>query len=201
MTWVKKSEFLYRLDGLLSDIPRDDAKRSLDYYAEMIDERIESGMSEEDAVAELGTPEDIAAQIVGDITPNEAVNTKKRTRKPSALTVILLILGAPVWISLLVAAFAVIFSLYASLWAVIISLWAAFGSVAASSVAALAAGIGTVFTARAFTGVALIGASLVLAGLAIFLFCICKAATDGAVLLTKRLSSFIKRCFSKKEAE
>lgn len=198
---MKKSEFLYRLDGLLTTLPSDDAKRSLDYYAEMIDERIESGMSEEGAVAELGTPEDIAAQILGDTEPSERTNKKKHKGKLSAITVILLILGAPIWVSLLISAFAVIFSLYASLWAVMISLWAAFGTVAASSVGALAVGIGTAFTAHAFTGVALIGASLVLAGLAIFLFCICKAATNGTVLLTKKLASFIKRCFSKKEAK
>ncbi|MBR0145501.1 MAG: DUF1700 domain-containing protein [Eubacterium sp.] len=63
---MKKQEFLTALWKQLSDMPNEDVERSLDYYSEMIDDRVESGMSEEDAVAEIGSVEDAAKQIIAD---------------------------------------------------------------------------------------------------------------------------------------
>lgn len=63
---MKKQEFLTALWKQLSDLPNDDVERSLDYYSEMIDDRMEAGMSEEDAVAEIGSVEDVAKQIAAD---------------------------------------------------------------------------------------------------------------------------------------
>lgn len=199
---MKKSEFLYRLDELLDALPNGDTKRSLDYYGEMIDERVENGMSEEEAVAELGTPESIAEQILGDITPKETTaKAPKRPRKLSTFAIVLLVLGSPVWIALLGAAFAVILSLYVSLWAVIISLWAAFGSLAAVSFGAIVCAVGYLFSGNALSGIAVIGAGIVCAGLAILLFFGCKAATKAAVLLPKWIAVGIKNRSTKKEAE
>ena len=193
---MKKTEFLYRLDELLEALPSGDAKRSLDYYGEMIDERVESGMSEEEAVAELGSPESIAEQILGEVAPC----TPKRTRKRSPLTIILLILGSPVWLSLLIAAVAVILSLYVSLWAVIISLWAAQISIAVSTPTALVCAVGYFCGGEVISGIAMIGGALVLAGLSIFMFYGCRTATKGTLALTKKIAIGIKKRLSKKEA-
>jgi hypothetical protein len=45
----------------------------------------------------------------------------------------------------------------------------------------------------------MLGAGFVLAGLAIFLFFGCRAATKGAWLLTKKISRGVKRLFLRKE--
>ena len=60
---MKKQEFLTALWKQLSDMPNSDVERSLDYYSEMIDDRVEAGMSEEEAVAEIGSVEEAAKQI------------------------------------------------------------------------------------------------------------------------------------------
>ena len=49
---MNKSEFLGELEKSLSELPEKDRSRSLDYYGEMIDDRTEEGLSEEEAVEE-----------------------------------------------------------------------------------------------------------------------------------------------------
>ncbi len=63
---MNKQEFLKALWMRLSDLPREDLEKSLDYYNEMIDDRIESGLSEEAAVLAVGSVEDAAKQILKD---------------------------------------------------------------------------------------------------------------------------------------
>ena len=108
-------------------------------------------------------------------------------------------LGSPVWLSLLIAAFAVVLSLYISLWAVIVSLWAAFGALIGCALGGVVAGIGFVCGGHSLAGVAMLAAGMVCAGFSIFTFYGCRAATEGAVLLTKKMSLWIKNCFVKKE--
>ena len=57
---MTKYEFLEKLKSGLHGLPDKELKSSLEYYGEMIDERIEGGLSEEDAVAQLGDPETVA---------------------------------------------------------------------------------------------------------------------------------------------
>ena len=47
---MNKQDFLAALRGLLNDLPAEDIRRSLDFYAEMIDDHMEDGMTEEDTV-------------------------------------------------------------------------------------------------------------------------------------------------------
>ena len=61
---MKKEEFLAELAAELRDLSKEDIARSLEYYSEMIDERVEDGMSVEDAVAGFGGAEAAAQQIL-----------------------------------------------------------------------------------------------------------------------------------------
>jgi hypothetical protein len=67
-------------------------------------------------------------------------------------------------------------------------------------VAGIFAGIVFGITTNALSGIFMIGASIVLAGLVIFLFFGCKGATRGAAILTKKMALGIKKAFTKKEA-
>ena len=118
----------------------------------------------------------------------------------SAWEVLLLILGSPIWVSLLIALVAVVFSLCVVMWSVIISLWAVFGSVAGCSFGGIIAGLIIALGGNHSTGMPLIGAGIVCAGLSVFLFYGCKAATKGTVLLAKKMALGIKNCFIRKEA-
>lgn len=196
---MSKQEFLDALKKALIGLPDDDVQKSLDFYSEMIDDRIDEGLSEEAAVSEIGNVDDIVSQIIADMPITKLAKERiKPKRRLKVWEIILLALGSPIWLSLLIAVFAVIVSLYITLWAVIISLWAVFVSVAGCSLGAIASGIGFTFNGNGLTGVAMIGAGVVCAGLSVFLFYGCKAATKGILLLTKKLALGIKSCFIKK---
>ncbi len=191
-----KQEFVTQLRKGLSGLPQADIEARLMFYSEMIDDRMEEGLTEEQAVAAVGTVEEIVSQIVAE-TPFSVITKQRIQRKKPYKTweTLLLILGSPVWLSLLIAGAAVVFSLYVSLWAVVICLWAAFASVAGSALGGILSGAGFVISGNGPSGYLLIAAGLVCAGLAIFLFFGCKASTKGMGVLTKNLGLWMKRLF------
>ena len=108
---------------------------------------------------------------------------------------VLLILGSPLWGSLLIAAVAVFVSLYASLWAVIASLWACVGTFAVSGAVGFVSGAMTVVQGHALPGFATLGAATALAGLAILSFFGMLFLTKQGLRLTKALLFRIKTRF------
>lgn len=189
-----KHEFLAQLRKGLFCLPKQDLEERLTFYSEMIDDRMEEGLSEEDAVMAVGS----VAEIISQVTADYPKKTKQRRLNPGEIT--LLALGSPVWVSLLIAIFAVIFSLYISLWAILISLWAAFGSLVACALGGIVAGILFIARSEVLSGIAMIGAGAVCAGLGILLFFGCKALTNYTLLLTKKCILGTVNRFWKKEA-
>ena len=197
---MNKQEFLAQLRKGLSGLPKKDIDERLTFYSEIIDDRMEDGIPEETAVSEIGTVDDIVSQIIADIPLGELVKEKiKPKKKLKAWEIILLVLGSPLWLSLLIAAFAVFLSLYVVFWSVIISLWAVFASFVACGFAGVVAGAVFAAGGNGLTGIAVIAAGIVCAGLSAFMFFGCKAATKGILKLTKKFAIWIKNCFIKKE--
>lgn len=197
---MTKLEFILELNEKLSELSKNDREERLNFYSEMIEDRMEEGLSEAEAIDEIGSVDEIAQQILAEFSPSKASKQPpKPKRKLSTWEIVLLSAGSPLWVSFGLAAMAVIFSLYLSLWAVIIVLWACFGALVGSASGVLAAGVCLALNGRMLTGAAMIGAALVCAGLAIFAFFGCKALSKGAVLLIKKVISGIKNRFSKKE--
>ncbi len=197
---MSKQEFLVQLRKGLSGLPQDDMEERLIFYSEMIDDRMEEGLSEEDAVREIGNIDELISQIVADIPLTKLVKEKIIPKKRlKAWEIVLLLLSSPIWLCLLIVAFAVIFSLYVVLWSAIIALWAVFASIAACSIVGVAAGIVFTIGGNGLTGIAVIAAGIVCAGLSIFIFYGCKTSTKGILMLTKRIAVWIKNGFIKKE--
>jgi len=196
---MNKQEFLDRLRDGLSVLPQKDAEEHLAFYSEMIDDRIEEGLLEDDAVGEIGSVDSIVSQIVADVPT--AKNTARQKKKMKSWEIILLVLGSPIWLSLVIAAFSVLLSIYVVLWSAIISLWAVFGALIGCTVACIAAGIVFIPQGNTLSGIATIGAGTVCAGISIFMYFGCKAATKGILLLTKKLALWIKNCLVKKEEQ
>lgn len=198
---MSKQEFLAQLRKGLSGLPQDDIEERLTFYTEMIEDQIEEGLSEGEAVSAIGSVDEIVAQVVAEIPLVKIAKERiKPKRRLSAGEVVLLALGSPIWLSLGIAAFAAILSLYISLWAVIISLWSVFASFAACSIGGVLACVIFAVGGNGASGVAMLAAGIVCAGLAIFMFYGCKAATKGTLILTKKMAIWIKNCFIKKEA-
>ena len=60
---MRKQDFLSALKTSLLGLPKQDVEEHLNFYSEMIDDRMEEGRTEEEAVADIGSVEEIATQI------------------------------------------------------------------------------------------------------------------------------------------
>ena len=120
---MMKLDYLQRLRAALAPMPAEEREAQLAYYGELFDDMLEDGMSEEEAAAHLGAPEDVAAELLAEMPMAALVKNRVQAQgSPSALTIVLLVLGAPLWLPLLISAFAVLLSLLITLWAVGLSL-------------------------------------------------------------------------------
>ena len=197
---MNKSEFLAELREGLAGLPQDDVEKRIAFYGEMIDDRMEEGITEDDAVGMFGGVDAIVSQTVADIPLAKLVKEKiTPKRRLKAWEIVLICLGFPLWFPLLIAACAVAFSLYVVAWSLIISLWAIEVSFVASAVACLAAGTANIIRGNTLFGVTLIGAAVFLAGLSILMFFGCIALSKGIIRLTKKATVGIKSLFIKKE--
>ena len=197
---MDKMQFSAELRKALSGLPQSDVEERLSFYSEMIDDRMEEGLTEEEAVAKIGSVEEIASQIIADTPLTKIVKEKiKPKRALRTWEKVLLIVGSPVWGALLIAALAVVFAGYCVLWSLIVSLWAVWISLIAAAVVCFITA--AVFFKRGVlpSALAMTGAGILLIGLSIFLFFGCTAATRGAVSLTKKIASGIKSLFVGKE--
>ena len=198
---MNKHEFLTQLAGGLAGLPQLDVEERLAFYSEMIDDRIEEGLSEEEAVAEIGPVDAIVSQIIAETPLPRLVKEKmKSQRRPQAWEIVLLVLGFPLWFPLLLAAFVILLSVYVVIWAVIISLWAVEVSLAAASLGGIVLGVLYIFQGKGLQGMLLISGGITLAGLAILGFFGCRIVTKGAVILTKSIALGVKSMFLRKES-
>ncbi|MBP3370102.1 MAG: DUF1700 domain-containing protein [Clostridia bacterium] len=199
---MTKNEFLFELGQRLSGLPKQDIVASLDYYSELIDDHIENGMTEEEAINSLGSIDEIVAQILGDTPLKKIVKEKVRPKRPlRAWEIVLLILGSPVWVPLLLAALIVILAVYIVIWSIVVTFFAVDASLGAVSIAGIAAS--PFLFAAANPGLALmfIGAALVCAGLCILFFLASDRITRLIIWLSKKILLLIKSSFVGKENE
>ena len=197
---MNKQDFLARLRKGLCGLPQDEIEQRLTFYGEMLDDRMEDGLSEEEAVAAIGDVDDIVRQTVAEIPLSKLAKERmKPKRSLRAWEIVLLVLGSPIWLSLGIAAVAVIFSLYIVLWAVLVSLWAVFGSLAVCAVGSVPLCVIFASHGSGASGLAVLSAGAVCAGLAIFMFFGCTASTKGTLIITKKFAIWLKRSFIKKE--
>ena len=112
---MNKTEFLNELDICLKRMQKEEREKFITYYDEMIADYIEDGMTEEDAVQKIGSPDAVAKEILSEadtvILPIPNINNK-------IVLAILLILGFPLWGSLLLAALLMLLSVYIVLWCI-----------------------------------------------------------------------------------
>ena len=178
---MNKKEFLSVLGKGLKRLPNEEQDKWLDFYAEMIDDRMEEGIAEEEAVAAIGTPE----QIIEQILPQSKPAKKKRELKTWQL--VLLIVGSPLWLSLVIAAAAVVLALMVSAWAVVIAFYASAVSMVASGVAV--AVCAPMYMAQGYvdSGLFQLGAGLFSTGLGVLWFMGTNRVAKGTVWLCKKL--------------
>ena len=146
----------------LSSLPQAEIEDRVSFYSEMINDRMEEGLSEEEAVAAIGSVETVIDQIIADVPLLSLIKAKiKRTRKLSAWEIVLLAVGSPIWIALIAAAFAVVISVYASIWAGVVSLWATFVALVGCGVGGVLGSFLFIFLGKFPAGFGLFSAGLI----------------------------------------
>lgn len=199
---MTKNEFLNILRSReeIFGLPEEDIARSLSFYEELIDDRIEEGMSEEEAVAAVGDPREIAAQILSEIPLSKLVKEKmKPSHRLRAWEIVLLILGAPIWLSLLCAALVIVISLYAVLWSLVVVVWAVVAALGGTLLLSIAALVLLCAQGSVGMGIFLLGLGVICGGLGVFAWYGAMKATKGAWWLTSKMPFWMKSLFVGKE--
>ncbi len=197
---MTKTEFLYELREGLSDFPEEDINEYIDFYSEMIDDRMEEGLSEEAAVADIGSVQEVIDKIISETPLPTLIKTKlKKEHTLKVWQIVLIALGSPIWCSLLIAVISVIFSVIASIFAVIISLYAAAASFVACGVGGVFATVPMFIVQNPLSAFAALGMGLFSIGCGILMFFGCNAITKLCAKLTKKFILWIKSLFIRKE--
>lgn len=183
---MTKQEFLDTLKSGLSGLPKGAVDDRVNFYSEMIDDRMEDSLGEEEAVAEIGNVDDIIAHIISE-TPllqivKEKVNKKRKLR---TWEIVLIILGFPVWFPVLLSVLVVILALYLCLWVVFLCF-------ALSALCAILSSVLMIYEGVVYQALLILSGGLVCAGLSILMFYVCILSTKGIVLLLKKTVLNIK---------
>lgn len=194
-----KSEFLKQLENRLVGIPKEDLNRTIDYYNEIISDKQEDGMSEEEAIDSLGSIDEIVKDILNEIPIKKLVKEKLQlNRKLKTWEIVLLSATSIIWVPIAIVMFAVILVLYVCLWSGVISLGAASISCLASSFIAIIGSIDFV-TGNVCNGLFLIGTGIASLGIGVLLGILTFKFAKIMVIVCKKIILKIKSLFIRGE--
>ena len=167
---MNKTEFSTCLAQRLGTLPQSEIEKSQTFYSEAIEDRIEDGMSEEEAVAAMGDMDEVAKNSMLDMPLSTLMKAKMKPKNGlNAGSIALIVLGFPLWFPLLIVFFAVIFVIYVSIWIVLASIWIADLSMIFAGVAGML-GSFFLFFKNSLSGMFVLGCSFASIGLGILLF-------------------------------
>lgn len=189
---MNKQAYLAQLRQALACLPESEIDESVAFYAEMIDDRVADGLTEDEAVAQLDDPKVAARTIIADLpaVPRAVARTKGKSR---ALYWTLLVLGSPLWLALLLAAVAVVLSGVLVIWSLIFGLWALAAGLLAGGPLGIAVFVWALIAGNAPYAVAELGAGLLCFGLG--LFCL-----HGALAASKALAQVSRQWIARAKA-
>ena len=197
---MNKQEYLESIRSRISAMPADDVNRFMDYYSEMIDDRVEDGLSEEEAVADMGSPDAAVEQILEDMPLTKLVKEKiKPKHELKAWEVVLIVLGSPVWIPLLITAAVLLLTLWIVAFALLISFYAVVLSFVVAGIGGLICTIPLFVAHSPYTAVLMLGAALIGVGIAILFVVSVKPVTVCIFKVCKASVNGIKRMFVKEK--
>ncbi|MCQ2458442.1 MAG: DUF1700 domain-containing protein [Clostridia bacterium] len=199
---MTRIEFMVALEKALEGFPRETADETLAYYSEILSDRMEEGADEAEAVASVGTVDEIRDSILSEMPVRKLVRETIKPRKHfSTAAILLLILSLPVTLPLAVSLFAVILSAFIAFWAVIISLWAAEAALIAGGIGGIGLAVAELIRGNPFQALFAFGAGLVCPALAVFMFFVFKALTRALIAAGKAVLKGVKRIFIRRNAK
>lgn len=197
---MNRQEFLDDVKARLEGLSEEDITKALSFYEEAIDDRTDDGMTEEDAIKDIGTPEQIANEILLDTPITKLVKAKVNRKKQSIETwkIVMIILLFPIWVPLLISIIAVLFSIYVTLWSLVIALIATIVGLVIGGLAMIVMALTGLYTSGGLNTLGIIGMGVLGVGLGLALVIPIKWACIGLFRLMKAFVKWIKRIFIKK---
>lgn len=196
---MTKREFLQALRRGLSQLPPDELQKQLAYYEELLNDMIEDGMTEQEATSKLGDPIALSMKILQDQPLNRLVKNKVRPKNGwTGAAIAALILGAPLWIPLLIALLSVALAVYAVIGVVVVVLFVVVVAIILSGIALIIGSFAAVTTAFPLS-LLVLGGGLCLIGLGILAFWGAVVAAKWIFKLTREFIRWVKSQFIRKE--
>ena len=193
---MTKETFLAEIREKIQGLPQSDIEKFLDYYAEMIDDYVEDGRTQEEAIRELGSVEEIVEQILKETPLPHLVQEKVRpSHALRAWEIILLILGSPIWLPLALTVVLLFFCAYALVWMVIVLLYAIDAAVLFGGLAGLFCLLPFSLSGNVPQGIFTFGAGLVCIGIGLLFFFVCNKVGGALLRGSKWLLLRIKYAF------
>ena len=108
---MNKQQFLDELRSKLVGLPDEEIENRVSFYEEMINDRIDEGKSEEEAINEIGTVDEVVREIAKDTPLVSLVKHKlKPKRRLRGWEVLIIIFSFPFWLPLVITAIALTFA-------------------------------------------------------------------------------------------
>lgn len=197
---MNKQAFLDEVKTRLEGLDESEINEAISFYAEAIDDRTDDGMSEEEAIADIGSPEFIANEILLDkpITKLIKARTDKKRQSLEAWEIVLIILSSPLWATVLVVVLSVLFSIYITLWALVISLVATIVALILGGLGIAIMALTGLFTSSGLNTMGVMGLGILCCGIGLALVIPVKWACIGLFRLMKAFIRWIKKLFIRK---
>lgn len=125
---MTKDEYLSELRAGLAAFSKDEVDRAVSFYEEMVDDRVEAGVSEEEAVGSLEPPAEAAARIISEMpaVPRAAARLRspKTPRSWFVAFIVAAVIGSPVWIPLTLGVIMAVIGCFIGLFGLLVAVWA-----------------------------------------------------------------------------
>lgn len=187
---MTKAVFIDTLRRLLDSLNEDECNKFIAYYEEIIEDYKESGLTEQEVIEKIGSPQSIANSILSE---QDLLNTSSNRK---ILNMILLILGFPLWGSLLLVVVLLILSVYIVIWCVPVTTGVSSVAFFLSSLVSIA-GSPFMMLDSLDGGIVQLGLGISLIGISILLGFITLYLSKKVICITKKFTFKVVKSFKK----
>ncbi|MBQ2471239.1 MAG: DUF1700 domain-containing protein [Acholeplasmatales bacterium] len=188
---MNKEEFLNALRSNLKGLPSDEIEERISFYDEMIEDIMEEGKTEEEAVESIGDMGVVVSKIADDTKMSSLVKERMKPRRSiRAWEVILIVLGFPIWLPFVIVFGVLVFVFFVLMFILVIVTYAVELSLLGYGGMAILAGLQSLRDGAFQLGDFAI--ALLAFGVALIFINVCVLATKAQIRLIKGIVRKIK---------
>ena len=197
---MNKVEFFALLRQELAGLPKEEVDERCSFYEEIINDKIDEGKTEEQAISELDSVQTIVESIANETSLVKLVKDRyKPKRRLNGWEVVLLILGFPLWFPLLITGFVLTVVFYTLTWLISIIAVTVEGALVVYGFGSIISYIASVIDGNA--NLMMLGMGIMGIGGAILFIFVNIAAFKLNILISKGLFLAIKKSFMRRESK